>query len=62
MNELTMKRCDENTETGVIDVVNENTEKGRESEPEKEQEAAPTTKSKATKTKRLKNEGKKKLK
>ena len=36
-----MKRCDENTETGVIDVVDENTEKAKESEPEKEQEAAP---------------------
>ena len=62
MNELIMKRCDENTETAVIDVVDENTEKGKESEPEKEQEAPPKAKSKAAITKRLKNEGKKKLK
>ena len=52
MNELIMKRCDENTETAVIDVVDENTEKGKESEPEKEQEAAPKPKSKAAMTKK----------
>ena len=59
MNELIMKRCDENTETGVIDVVDENTEKCKESQPEKEQEAAPKPKSKAAMPRKMKKRGQK---
>ena len=41
----------------MIDIVDENTEKGKESQPEKKQE--PKTKLKAATTKRVKNEGRK---
>ena len=59
MNELTMKRYDENTTTGVIDVVDEDEEKGGKTGTEEEQEVAPRKKLVSATAKEPKKRGRK---
>ena len=58
INELTMKRYDENTTTGVINVVDEDEEKSGKPEPE-EEEVAPRKKLISATVKDLKKRGRK---